>query len=125
MTTRIIVSAETDQGLEAPISPHFGHCPYFTVVDVEGKEIRAVGSAANPYSAGHQPGEIPAFVQGLGAQVMLSGGMGGRAIALFEEYGIQPATGATGTVSEALTRYLNGDLDAAAPCSESVEHGHG
>jgi predicted Fe-Mo cluster-binding NifX family protein len=56
---------------------------------------------------------------------MLSGGMGGRAIALFEEYGIRPATGATGTVREALTAYLEGDLDAAAPCNESVEHGHG
>jgi predicted Fe-Mo cluster-binding NifX family protein len=55
---------------------------------------------------------------------MLSGGMGGRAVAFFREYGIEPATGASGTVKEAVAQYLSGNLHGAAPCSESVEHGH-
>jgi len=56
---------------------------------------------------------------------MLAGGMGGRAVAFFQQYGIEPATGAAGTVRESLARYLGGDLQGAAPCAESVEHGHG
>ena len=56
--------------------------------------------------------------------VMLSGGMGGRAIQFFDQFGIQAATGATGTVRSALESYLGGELVGAAPCKESVEHGH-
>ena len=56
---------------------------------------------------------------------MLTGGMGGRAVAFFEQYGIQPVTGAAGTVRQALDRFQRGELDGSAPCSESVAHGHG
>jgi predicted Fe-Mo cluster-binding NifX family protein len=51
--------------------------------------------------------------------------MGGRAIQFFQQYGIQTATGANGTVRQALENYLGGKLTDAAPCAESVEHGHG
>jgi len=125
MTQRIVISTETAEGLSAPISPHFGRCPFFTMIDVEGEEIRAVQAVANPYYPNHQPGQVPAFIHSLGAQVMLSGGMGGRAIAFFEEYDIQVATGAADTVQSTLERYFKGELYGAGPCSESAEHGHG
>ncbi len=55
---------------------------------------------------------------------MLSGGMGRRAIAAFEQYGIQAVTGATGTARHALAQYLAGALQEAAPCAESAHHAH-
>jgi predicted Fe-Mo cluster-binding NifX family protein len=122
--TKIAVSALDANGLDAQISPHFGRCPYFIVVDVEGTEVQTVEAVANPFYANHQPGEVPGFVNTLGVQVMLSGGMGGRAVAFFKQFGIEPATGASGTVGESLARYFGGELSGAAPCSESVEHGH-
>jgi predicted Fe-Mo cluster-binding NifX family protein len=122
--TKIAVSALDANGLDAQISPHFGRCPYFVVVDVEGTDVQAVEAVTNPFYANHQPGEVPGFVNTLGVQVMLSGGMGGRAVAFFKQFGIEPATGASGTVGESLTRYFGGELSGAAPCSESVEHGH-
>ncbi len=124
MTTRIAVSVANDQGLAAPISPHFGRCPFFALVEVEGQEIQSVEMVANPYYANHSPGQVPGFVHGLGANVMLSGGMGGRAVEFFRQYGIEPATGACGTVQDAVTQYLSGELNGAAACAESVEHGH-
>ncbi|MGB7115857.1 MAG: NifB/NifX family molybdenum-iron cluster-binding protein, partial [Anaerolineales bacterium] len=54
--------------------------------------------------------------------VMLSGGMGRRAISFFDQYGIQLATGADGTVRTALENYFSGQLSGAEPCRESVEH---
>ncbi len=123
--TKIVISAETADGLDAPVCAHFGHAPYFAVVELEGAEPRAVEAVANPYLLGHEPGQIPAFIHGLGAEVMLSGGMGGRAVGFFQQYGIAVGTGATGSVRETLSRYLNGELNGAAPCAESVEHGHG
>lgn len=122
---KIAISADTDNGLDSIVAHHFGRCPHFILVDVEGSEIKTVRSVANPFVNGHQPGQVPAFIQSHGADVMLSGGMGGRAIQFFAEAGIKAATGASGTVRESLERYFGGGLTAAAPCNESVAHGHG
>jgi predicted Fe-Mo cluster-binding NifX family protein len=48
--------------------------------------------------------------------------MGQRAIAAFQQHGIQAVTGATGTVRHALAQYLAGALQEAAPCAESAAH---
>lgn len=122
---KIAIAVLDANGLEAQISPHFGRCPYFALADVEGKEVLGVEMIANPFYPNHEPGQIPEFIHRQGAQVMLAGGMGGRAVAFFREYGVEPATGAAGTVRESLERYLGGELNSAAPCQESVEHGHG
>jgi len=123
--TKIAIAVLDADGLDAQISPHFGRCPYFALVETDGQEVLAVETVTNPYYPNHEPGEVPAFIHSLGAQVMLTGGMGGRAVAFFQQYGIEAATGAAATVRESLSRYLGGELRGTAPCNESVEHGHG
>jgi predicted Fe-Mo cluster-binding NifX family protein len=121
---RIALSVETSNGLDSAVAQHFGRCPYFALVDVDGKEVKAVQLIKNPYFAQHQPGQVPAFIREHNADVMLSGGMGQRAIQFFAQYGIEAATGAAGTVRDSLEKYLGGQLSGAAPCRESVEHAH-
>ena len=120
---RIAISADDSSGLDSIVSPHFGRCPYYIVVDVEGREVSQVSAVANPYYGQHQPGKVPGFIDSQGANVMLAGGMGRRAIGFFQQYGIQPVTGASGTVRHALEQYLGGALQGAVPCRESVAHG--
>ncbi|MCD6553619.1 MAG: NifB/NifX family molybdenum-iron cluster-binding protein [Anaerolineae bacterium] len=122
---RIAVSADDKNGLDSVVSPHFGRCPYYILVDVEGREVKDVRAVDNPYYGNHAPGQVPGFINDQGVNVMLTGGMGGRAIAFFEQYGIEAVTGAAGTVRRALEQYLGGELRGAAPCRESIEHGHG
>ena len=122
--TKIAISVLNADGLDAPVSPHFGRCPFFTVVEMVNNQVNSVETVENPYYANHQPGEVPGFIHTLGAEVMLSGGMGGRAVAFFKNYNITPATGASGLAREALESYINGTLAGAAPCAESTEHGH-
>ncbi len=122
---RIAISTETNNGLESLVAHHFGRCPFFALIDVDGTEVKAVEIVENPFYNGHQPGQVPGFIKEQNADVMLSGGMGGRAIQFFQQFGIQTATGATGTVQQALESFLGGELSGAAPCKESVEHGHG
>ncbi len=122
---RIAVSADDPRGLDSVVSPHFGRCPYYVLVDVEEREVKATRVVANPFYGQHQPGQVPGFIRDQGADVMLTGGMGGRAVAFFEQYGIEPVTGATGSVRHAIEQYLSGALRGAAPCHESAEHGHG
>ncbi len=122
---RIAISADDGNGLDSVVSHHFGRCPYFVLVDVEGQEVKEVKAITNPYYSRHQPGEVPAFIHSQGVDVMLTGGMGGRAIASFQQYDIEAATGAFGTARHALEQYLGKGLQGAEPCRESVEHGHG
>jgi predicted Fe-Mo cluster-binding NifX family protein len=117
---RIAVSSNENRGLESAIGAHFGRCPYFVLVDVEEGQIETVQTIDNPYYSAHQPGQVPGFIRTQDADVMLSGGMGGRAVTFFEQYGIQPVTGAAGTVGQSIERYLSGDLTGTAPC----EHEH-
>ena len=122
---RIAVSADNKNGLDSVVSPHFGRCPHFVLVDLDDHDVREVREVDNPYYGHHQPGQVPALINSLGANVMLTGGMGGRAIMFFEQFGIEGVTGAYGTVRQSVERYLGGQLKGAAPCKESEEHGHG
>ena len=122
---RIAVSAQEDRGIDSTVAEHFGHAEFFVFVDVENGQMTSTNVVPNPYLDGHAPGQVPAFISEQKADVMLSGGMGGRAIQFFEGAGVQVATGAHGSVREAIERYLGGALTDAAACDESVRHGHG
>ena len=52
---RIAISADSGNGLESVVSPHFGRCPYFVLVDVDGEKVMAVESVANPFYGNHNP----------------------------------------------------------------------
>jgi len=121
---RIAISTRDKRGLDSKVSLHFGRCPYYVLVDVEEDDIKAVQVIDNPHHKNHQPGMVPAFIQSQNVDVMLSGGMGQKAIRHFQQHGIETATGANGTVRTTLESYLAGELHGAAPCRESVEHSH-
>ena len=121
---RVAISADDSNGLDSVVSPHFGRCPYYVLVDLDGQEVSGVSAVENPCFGQHRPGEVPGFIHSQGADVMLAGGMGRRAIGFFQQMGIQAATGATGTVRHALEQYLGGALREAEPCRVSTEHGH-
>jgi len=121
---RIAVSADDNNGLDSVVSPHFGRCPYYVLADIEDQEVKQVNAVANPYYDHHQPGQVPGFIRSQGADVMLTGGMGRRALDLFEQYGVEAVTGASGTVRHALERYLGGKLRGAEPCRKSTGHDH-
>jgi predicted Fe-Mo cluster-binding NifX family protein len=122
---RIAVSADDKNGLDSVVSPHFGRCPFYILVDVKGNQVTGIQEVDSPFYGQHEPGQVPGFIHGLGANVMLAGGMGGRAIMFFEQLGIEGVTGAYGTVRQSVQRYLGGELTGAAPCSESEDHGRG
>lgn len=121
---RIAVSSDTDRSLDSSVSHHFGRCPYFTVVDVDNGCIESFQVVENPFFSSHAPGQVPSFIRELGADVMIAGGMGRRAIAMFRDFGIDCATGASGTVRTVVDGFLSGGLTDASPCRESVQHAH-
>ncbi len=121
---RIAISAANKNGLDSPVSEHFGRCPCFVLVDLEGQEIKAVTAVDNPYYGNHAPGQVPVFISSQEADVMLTGGMGGRAVGFFQQYNIEAVTGASGSVRQVLQSYLAGELRGIEPCAGSHDHYH-
>jgi len=112
------VAAESNNGLEAEISGHFGRCPYYAVLEVqEGKVKEPVKVIANPYFSSHgEPGQVPSFLKEQGIEVIIAGGMGPRAVQFFSQLTIKVVTGASGKVKEAVDSFLKGELKGSESC---------
>ena len=98
------IAISTDSG---QVSGHFGRCPEFTIVEIESGEIINREAVANP---GHAPGALPRFLADRGVSVIVAGGMGPRAQGFFQELGIEPVAGVSGSVDEVIRQFLAGSL---------------
>ena len=93
---------------DGKLSPHFGHCSVFAVADVENGVVNAVSEHVPPP---HEPGVLPGWLEKLGVEVILAGGMGARAQAIFMEKNIKVITGAPQLPpEEVVSAYLAGSL---------------
>jgi predicted Fe-Mo cluster-binding NifX family protein len=93
------------------LSLHFGHCESFAFLDVhpKTKTVRAVTEAAPPP---HEPGVLPRWLAEQKTDLVIAGGMGSRAQALFREQGIEVVVGAPAETPQALAEaYLAGTLE--------------
>ena len=107
MTRKIAVP--TSDGI---LDGHFGHCKQFAMVEVADKEIKAISYLDAPP---HQPGLLPPWLADRGANDIIAGGMGQRAINLFNERGINVFVGAPAlTPEELVTGFLNETLSFSA-----------
>jgi predicted Fe-Mo cluster-binding NifX family protein len=119
---RIAFASNDNQGLQGSLSAHFGRCPYYTLVDIDGDRVSEVNIVENPYYDNHIPGAVPEFIKSKNAHVMIAGGMGPRAIDLFNQFGIEAVTtGAQGIIDDILSAYLRGEIQGALGCEE---HSH-
>lgn len=89
------------------VSAHFGHCDQFVVAEIADGKVASTNPVANP---GHTPGSLPPFVASLGAEKIIAGGMGSKAIELFNANGVDCVLGVSGTVEEALSSFASGQL---------------
>jgi predicted Fe-Mo cluster-binding NifX family protein len=94
---------------EGKLTAHFGHCKEFAVIDVQDKKIMNKEILEPPP---HEPGVLPKWLHELGADVIIAGGMGQRAISLFGQAGITVIVGAPSIEPEELvTSYLEDKLE--------------
>lgn len=92
------------------LSMHFGHCEEFALVDVD-PEKKVVIKKEMVSAPEHQPGLLPKWLHEKGADVIIAGGMGGRAQGLFAENGIQVVVGSSeDDVDHIVISYLEGRL---------------
>lgn len=115
---KVAFASEENEGLKGKIAYHFGRCPYYVFVEVEKGEVKGVETKENPFYNNHSPGVVPQFIAEEGADVIIAGGMGPRAIGWFERLGLRPITGVKGRIGEVLNDYLAGKIKGAQPCDD-------
>ena len=111
---KIAVASEGDR-----VTEHFGHCENFNIYEAENNQIVRSESIPNP---GHKPGFLPKFLNELGVNVIISGGMGGGAVDLFNEDNIEVVVGASGDAKAAAEAYLTGALASTGNVCHEHQH---
>lgn len=107
----------------AMVSAHFGRCPSFTIVEIDGESVVGRDVVENP---GHHPGAIPKFLREMGVEYIIAGGMGRRASELFDGMGIEAVLGVSGSVDDVIAKILDGTLEGGESlCMPGAGKGYG
>ena len=120
---KICVTA-TAGDLNAQVDPRFGRSQYFVIVDSDTMAFEAmVNEAMNaPGGAGIQAAQA---MVNKGVNVVVSGNMGPNAFQVLSTADVKIATGAYGTVKEAVEMYKSGKLNEAGGSTVAAHAGMG
>jgi len=96
--------------VQGKLATHFGHCEEFALVEVD-EEGRSVIGTQVLEAPSHEPGLLPRWLKEQGVDVIIAGGMGRRAQALFAQSGVHAVVGAVVDDPQAIVEeYLSGAL---------------
>ena len=122
---KVCIPTLGNRGMEETVGEHFGRVPTYTIVDTETGTVEVKDNTSEHMGGKGYPAEI---ISGWGVDAMLCGGLGNRAITMFEESGIMVYIGASGTVKDALNSFQDGKLRPATSenaCRQHAYHDHG
>lgn len=99
---------------EGVLTMHFGHCEKFALVKVD-QDLKAIVGTTMVDPPPHEPGLLPGWLAQQGVNMVIAGGMGGRAQQLFTQAGIEVIVGAPSAEPERVVMdYLAGSLVTGA-----------
>ncbi len=115
---KIAISTDGSQ-----VSVHFGRCPSFTIINIEGDQVTEKNVIDNP---GHHPGFLPEFFHKKGVTSIIAGGMGMKAKDLFNSFGISAIMGISGNIDDIIDQILKGTLqNGESLCKPGAGRGYG
>jgi len=105
------------------IDSHFGHCESYNVFTISDKnEITDIKNLDSPQGCGCKS-NIASVLASDGVSVMLAGGIGGGAINVLSNSGIQVIRGCSGNAIEVVKLYLAGLVkDSGSSCQQHDHH---
>jgi predicted Fe-Mo cluster-binding NifX family protein len=120
---KIVVTA-TAGGLDAQVDPRFGRSRYFVLVDADTMAFETILNEAftAPGGAGSQAAQA---MINKGVDVVISGNIGPNAFQVLAAAGVRIATGASGTVKDAVEQYKSGKLAAVGGSTVAAHAGMG
>lgn len=118
----IVAVSANGEGLEAPISPIFGRCPVYVIVDTDTWAARSLPNPAASASGGAGI-QAAQFVIDQCVQALVAGNVGPNAMQVLQASGIAVYTYAGGTVQEAVEALLAGDLARTTQATTGIHAG--
>jgi predicted Fe-Mo cluster-binding NifX family protein len=107
------------------IDGHFGHCESYGVYTIsEEKEISDIKTVKSPQGCGCKS-DIASILASDGVTVMLAGGIGGGAINVLNDSGIEVIRGCSGKADDVVRLYVEGIIkDSGNTCHHHEGHNH-
>ncbi|MCX6256365.1 MAG: dinitrogenase iron-molybdenum cofactor biosynthesis protein [Bacteroidia bacterium] len=107
------------------VDDHFGHCEFYGVYTISEKnEIVDVQFLKSEQGCGCKS-NIAGVLSEQGVTTMLAGGIGGGAINVLNQWGIQVIRGCSGNAADLVKQFIEGRIsDSGESCSLHQEH-HG
>lgn len=106
---------------EVMLEGHFGHCEKFVIYTIEdGKAVRKEIAVAPE----HTQGAYPKFMAEQKVNVVITGGMGQRAMDILKANKIEVILGASGKIEDILEVYLEGKLVSDGSACAHHHHNH-
>jgi predicted Fe-Mo cluster-binding NifX family protein len=108
---------------ENQIDSHFGHCESYGVFTIsDTKEITEIKSVESPQGCGCKS-DIASVLASDGVSLMLAGGIGGGAINVLNNNGIEVIRGCAGDATEVVKLFLSGMVeDSGSSCHQHEAH---
>lgn len=119
----IALAASDTLGLQGRLSPHFGRCHSWVLVEAEGDEPRSVRILANPFAASHDCQQLAGLLAEMKVTDVVAGGLGHKALVALHEKGIRAVTGFSGRIDQCLESYFRGERPASKLCTGHA-HSH-
>lgn len=112
---RIAVAVDSEMGNKSKVSRHFGRCRAFVFVTAIDNKIDTYTTVENPHYYDQTPARVPAFIKSQGADTIITEDMAPRATKMFNNVGIEVATGTGGQLADVLDEYLQGKEKNVVP----------
>lgn len=109
-----VAVSSTGQDLDSPVSPRFGRCPYYVIIETETMASETIPNTSMNAPSGAGIAAAQAVAQ-KGVEAVLTGNFGPNASQVLSQVGVKMVTGATGSVRQAVESFKNGTLTAASP----------
>ncbi|TGC10928.1 NifB/NifX family molybdenum-iron cluster-binding protein [Methanolobus halotolerans] len=118
---KISIPSMGQGGTDDVVGQHFGKVPAYTVYDTETGEFSVIPNTSEHNGGTGLPPELMAES---GVELMLCGGLGKKAVVMFEQFGIDVFVGASGKVADAIDAWKAGKLSKATHDNACGGHDH-
>jgi len=116
---KIVIPTNNKKGLDNNVAEHFGRCQTYTFLDEKGKVIKIIDNTSEHMGGLGLP---PELMKKHGANILLCGGLGPRALDLCKQFGIEVYVIKAKTVKKIFTIWKSSKIKKAGLDDVCEEH---
>lgn len=116
---KLVIPTNNKKGLEDTVAEHFGRCLTYTFLNEKGEVVEIADNTSEHMGGSELP---PELMKKHGANILLCGDLGPRALSLCEKLGIDVYVSQAETVKEIFEMWKNNKLKKAGTEDVCEQH---